>query len=73
MPARRPSSRRLLLSAPRGQLRAAYRLTAGMSPSKVARAEAVAEREIDALLAQPDFQELLAAAGGPRVARACSV
>ena len=32
-----------------------------MSPAKLARVEAVAEREIDALLAQPDFQELLAA------------
>ena len=32
-----------------------------MSPAKVARAEAVAQSEIDALLAQPDFQELLAA------------
>jgi hypothetical protein len=61
MPARRPIPRRPPLSAPRGQLRAAYRLTAGMSPAKVARAEAVAQSEIDALLAQPDFQELLTA------------
>ena len=49
------------LSAPRGQLRAAYRLSAGLSPAAVARAEAVAEREIAALLAQPDFQELVEA------------
>ena len=61
MPARRPTPRRPPLSAPRGQLRAAYRLAGGMSPAKLARVEAVAEREIDALLAQPDFQELLAA------------
>ena len=61
MSARRPTPRRPPLSAPRGQLRAAYRLAGGMSPAKVARAEAVAEREIDALLAQPDFQELLPA------------
>ena len=61
MSARRPTPRRPPLSAPRGQLRAAWRLTAGMSPAKVARAEAVAQNEIDALLAQPDFQELLAA------------
>ena len=32
-----------------------------MSPARLARVEAVAEREIDALLAQPDFQELLTA------------
>ena len=61
MSARRPTARRLPLSVPRGQLRAAYRLAGGMSPAKLARVEAVAEREIDALLAQPDFQELLAA------------
>ena len=61
MSARRPTSRRPPLSAPRGQLRAAYRLAGGMSPARLARVEAVAEREIDALLAQPDFQELLAA------------
>ena len=61
MPARRPTQRRPPLSAPRGQLRAAYRIAGGMSPAKLARVEAVAEREIDALLAQPDFQELLAA------------
>ena len=34
MPSRRPSPRRPPLSAPRGQLRAAYRLTAGMSPAQ---------------------------------------
>ena len=61
MLAHRPSSRRPPLSAPRGQLRAAYRLSAGLSPAAVARAEAVAEREITALLAQPDFQELVEA------------
>jgi hypothetical protein len=58
---RRPSPRRPPLSAPRGQLRAAYRLSAGLSSAAVARAEAVAEREIEALLAQPDFRELLEA------------
>ena len=56
-----PSPRRPPLSAPRGQLRAAYRLSAGLSPATVARAEAVGEREITALLAQPDFQELVEA------------
>ena len=61
MLAHRSSPRRPPLSAPRGQLRAAYRLSAGLSPAKVARAEAVAEREIEALLAQPDFQELVEA------------
>ena len=61
MLAHRPSPRRPPLSAPRGQLRAAYRLSAGLSPAAVARAEAVAEREITALLAQPDFQELVEA------------
>jgi hypothetical protein len=49
------------LTAPRGQLRAAYRLTAGMSRTNLARAENVAPAEIDQLLAQPDFQELLEA------------
>src|SRR6476661_6214765 len=58
MPARRPTPRRPPLSAPRGQLRAAYRLAGGMSPARLARVEAVAEREIDALLAQPDFTAL---------------
>ena len=61
MLARHPSPRRPPLTAPRGQGRAAYRLSAGLSPAAVARAEAVAEREIDALLAQPDFRELLEA------------
>jgi hypothetical protein len=35
--------------------------TAGMSRANLARAEGVAQAEVDALLAQPDFQELLAA------------
>ena len=61
MSARRPTPRRPPLSAPRGQLRAAYRLTAGMSRANLARAEGVAPAEVDALLAQPDFQELLTA------------
>ena len=61
MPACRPTPRRPPLSAPRGQLRAAYRLTAGMSRTNLARAEGVAQAEVDVLLAQPDFQELLAA------------
>jgi hypothetical protein len=56
-----PSPRHPPLSAPRGQLRAAYRLAAGLSPAAVARAEAVAEREIAALLAQPDFQVVVTA------------
>ena len=59
MLAHRSSPRRPPLSAPSGQLRAAYRLAAGLSPAAVARAEAVAEREIDDLLAQPDFRELV--------------
>ena len=49
------------LAAPRGRLRAAYRLAAGLSPAVVARAEAVAEGEIAALLARPDFQALVTA------------
>jgi hypothetical protein len=53
----RPSSRRPPRSAPRGRLRAAHRLAAGLSPAAVARAEA--EREVEALLAQPDFQRPL--------------
>ncbi len=61
MPTRRPTPRRPPLTAPRGQLRAAYRLTAGMSRTNLARAENVTPAEIDQLLAQPDFQELLAA------------
>ena len=61
MIAGRPSPRRPSLSAPRGQLRAAYRLAAGLSPAAVARAEAVAEREITGLLAQPDFQAVVTA------------
>ena len=58
---RRPTPRRPPLSAPRGQLRAAYRLTAGMSRTNLARAENVPPAAIDELLAQPDFQELLEA------------
>jgi hypothetical protein len=61
MLALRPSRRRPPLSAPRGQLRAAWRLAVGLSPAAVARAEAVAEQQIDALLAQPDFRELVEA------------
>jgi hypothetical protein len=61
MSTRRPTPRRPPLSAPRGQLRAAYRLTAGMSRTNLARAENVTPAEIDQLLAQPDFQELLEA------------
>ena len=61
MPTRRPTPRRPPLTAPRGQLRAAYRLTAGMSRTNLARAENVTPAEIDQLLAQPDFQELLEA------------
>jgi hypothetical protein len=55
------SRRRLPLSAPRRQWRAAYRVAAGLSPAALARAETVTEREIEALLAQPDFQELVEA------------
>jgi hypothetical protein len=58
MLARRPSRRPPPLSAPRGRLHAAYRLSAGFTPAAVARAEAVAEREVEALLARPDFQRL---------------
>ena len=61
MRSRRPNPRRPPLSAPRGQLRAAYRLTAGMSRANLARAENVPPAAIDELLAQPDFQELLEA------------
>ena len=61
MSSRRPTPRRPPLTAPRGQLRAAYRLTAGMSRTNLARAENVTPAEIDQLLAQPDFQELLEA------------
>ena len=39
MPWRRPTPRRPPLSAPRGRLRAVYRLTAGMSRANLARAE----------------------------------
>ena len=61
MRSRRPTPRRPPLSAPHGQLRAAYRLTAGMSRANLARAENVPPAAIDELLAQPDFQELLEA------------
>ena len=61
MRSRRSTPRRPPLSAPRGQLRAAYRLTAGMSRANLARAENVPPAAIDELLAQPDFQELLEA------------
>ena len=61
MLARHSSPRRRPLSAPRGKLRAAYRLAAGLSPAAVARAEAVAEREITGLLARPDFQAVMTA------------
>ena len=61
MLALRPSRRRPPLSAPRGQLRAAWRLAVGFSPAAVARAEAVTEQQIETLLAQPDFQELVEA------------
>ena len=64
MSSRRHTPRRPPLSAPRGQLRAAYRLTAGMSRTNLARAENVTPAEIDQLLAQPDFQELLEALAG---------
>ncbi len=56
---RRPIPRRPPLSAPRGQLRAAWRLTAGMSRANLARAEGVAPADVDALLGQPDIYELL--------------
>ena len=61
MRSRRPTPRRPPLSAPHGQLRAAYRLTARMSRANLARAENVPPAAIDELLAQPDFQELLEA------------
>ena len=58
----RSSPRRPPLSAPRGQLRAAYRLSAGLSPAAVARAEAVATRDRGA----PGAARLQGAAGGAR-------
>jgi hypothetical protein len=57
----RASSRRLPLTAPRRQWRAAWRVAAGLSPTALARAEAASEREVAALLAEPDFQELVEA------------
>ena len=53
--ARRPS-----LATPRGQYRAAFRVANGLSPAALARAEAVTERQVATLLAEPDFQELVA-------------
>jgi hypothetical protein len=47
------------LASPRGHLRAAQRLAGGLRKAAVARVERVDEAEIDALLAQPDFRELL--------------
>jgi hypothetical protein len=58
-PHRPVSPRHHPLSAPRGQLRAAQRLAGGLRKAAVARVERVDEAEIDALLAQPDFRELL--------------
>lgn len=57
----RSSLRRLPLSAPRRQWRAASRAAMGLSPAAPARAKAASEREIAALLAEPDFQELVEA------------
>ena len=59
MHSRRPTPRRHPLASPRGHLRAAERLAGGLRPAAVARLEGVAEAEIDVLLAQPDFQELV--------------
>jgi hypothetical protein len=62
MPARRPlPPRRHPLASPRGRLRAAQRLAGGLRPAALARLERVAEAEVDALLARPGFQRLLAA------------
>jgi hypothetical protein len=59
---RRPASPRLHpLGSPRGRLRAAQRLAGGVRPAALARIERVAEAEVDALLARPDFQRLLSA------------
>ncbi len=55
----RLSRRPLPLSAPRRQWRAAHRVAGGLSPAALARAEAATQGEIEALLAQPDFQELV--------------
>jgi hypothetical protein len=62
MPTRRPlAPRRHPLALPRGRLRAAQRLAGGLRPAALARVERVAEAEVDALLARPDFQRLVAA------------
>jgi hypothetical protein len=42
-------------------LRAAQRLAGGLCPAALARVERIAEAEVDALLARPDFQKLLMA------------
>jgi hypothetical protein len=57
----RPVLRRHPLASPRGRLRAAQRLAGGLRPAALARIERVAGAEVDALLARPDFQKLLAA------------
>jgi hypothetical protein len=62
IPARRPLPRRQHpLASPRGRWRAAQRLAGGLRPAALARVERAAEAEVDALLARPDFQKLLAA------------
>ena len=62
MPLRRPSrSCNHPLGSPRGRLRAAQRLAGGLRPAALARVERAAEAEVDALLARPDFRNLLAA------------
>jgi hypothetical protein len=61
MSARRPMPRcHHPLASPRGRWRAAHRLAAGLPAAAVARAEQVDPAEIEALLARPDFRELLA-------------
>lgn len=52
---RRPS-----LTSPRGRLRAARRVAAGLDPGALAQAEAASPAEIEALLAQPRFQRMVA-------------
>jgi hypothetical protein len=61
MPARRPLPPRHPLASPRGRLRAAQQLAGGLRPAALARLERVAEAEVDAVLARPDFQRLLRA------------
>jgi hypothetical protein len=53
--------RRHPLASPRGRLRAAQRLVSGLRPAALAQVERVAEAEVDALFARPDFQKLLRA------------